>query len=206
MFGAKVFQSLTLSTEVSRGNNVGSKTTVVTEEHPKIDQQVNIFLQYLLWISGFPVTVVEAGTFKGDFAIGAADVMKQLERGGKVFTADPMDYGVEARFKKEGFEDYIEYWKGDFGEMLVKRKLWDIDLAFIDSGPIEDIMEDRELFMKERGIRFKHYQAVLPRMASGGLVVVDDMTNIGWSDSEKILEDADLFLKGGRGLTIKQVK
>ena len=183
-------------------------TIKLTEDHPKIDPSVKGFLQYLIWISGFPVTIVEAGTFKGDFALSAAEVMKQLERGGKVFTADPVDWGLEERAKEEGLEDYIEYWKGDFEEMLqqnTKIKLGSVDFAFIDSGPVQDIMNDRELFMKMRGIRYIHYQRVMPWMASGGLICVDDMTNIGWSDSEKILEDSSLFLKGGRGLTIKQI-
>jgi len=179
----------------------------MAEAHPGIDASVNAFLQYLIWISGFPVTVVEAGTFQGDFALSAAKVMEQLERGGKVFTADPVDHGLEERAKEKGLEDYIVYWKGDFEEML-RQKLrgYMVDFAFIDSGPIQDIMNDRELFIKMRGIRYQHYQAVMPYMVSGGLICVDDMIKIDWSGADKILADADIHLKGGRGLTIKQVK
>ena len=78
------------------------------------------------------MTVVEAGTYKGDFALAAGNVMKQMERGGKVFTADTTDYGAEERFKEAGLEDYIEYYKGDFTTMLAEKPLWNVDFAFIE--------------------------------------------------------------------------
>lgn len=179
---------------------------VFPADNPEIDEQVNVFLTFLLWISGIPVTVVEAGTYKGDFAIFAGGMLRDMERGGKVFTADPTDFGVQERIEKEGLQDHIQYYQGDFKNMLINLHIKEIDFAFIDSGPLEDILNDRELFIKQRGVRHRHYQAVLPYMSSGGLVCVDDMVNIAWMKSERILEDADIFLKGARGLTIKQVK
>lgn len=177
--------------------------------NPEIDLQVNIFLQYLISMTGFPVTVVEAGTFKGDFALAAGDVMRQMGQRGKVFTADPVNQGVVERVKEEGLEEFVEYYEGTFEKMLThfsQIHVHTVDFAFIDSGPLNDSIEDRETFVAERGVRYQDYERVKPYMTPGGLIVVDDMTNIAWDNSEKILAETDIFLKGGRGLTIKQMR
>ena len=133
-----------------------------------------------------PKVVVEAGTWKGHFSLTLAQIMPSIA----IYTADPI------RFMKE--PGLLQYYQGDFVDMLESYKLDSIDLAYIDSGPPCSSDWDH-------GIRWRHYQAVIPRMAPGGLIISHDMNDRDWEGADKIFELASIYLSAGRGLTIQQV-
>jgi predicted O-methyltransferase YrrM len=136
-----------------------------------------------------PNVIVEAGTYKGHFAVMASNVAPQS----RIHTADTSDYGWQ-EFKPPNVTFYLQ----DFSEMLVGFPKQFIDFAFIDSGPpfVEE-WEDH--------VRYRHYQDVMPYMAPGGLIISHDMNSTDWHGADKIIQQASLRLTGGRGITIQQV-
>ena len=146
-------------------------------------QFLNKFLVYVQ-----PKIVVEAGTWKGHFSVVAAEYLPNS----RVYTADIFNHDLP---KIQNLFAYI----GDFEEML-ERISEPINFAYLDSGP--PFFEGDEL---ESGIRWRHYQAVKPLMAKGGLIVNHDMNSRDWNYAEDILADSSLYLPGGRGITIKQM-
>lgn len=145
-------------------------------------------LYFLLSLASFikPKVVVEAGTWKGHFSLTLVTLMPDII----VCTADPI------RFMKDSGP--LQYYQGDFVDMLEVYKLDSINFAYIDSGPPCSSDWDN-------GIRWRHYEAVLPRMAPGGLIVSHDMNDRDWEGADKIYELASIYLPAGRGLTIQQV-
>ena len=145
-------------------------------------------LYFLFGLISFlkPKVVVEAGTWKGHFSLTLVQIMPSIT----IYTADPI------RFMKDSGP--LQYYQGDFVDMLELYKLDSIDFAYIDSGP--PCTSDWD-----NGVRWRHYQAVIPRMAPGGLIVSHDMNNRDWEGADKIHELADIYLPAGRGLTIQQV-
>lgn len=135
-----------------------------------------------------PSLVVEAGTWRGHFSLMAAYLLPSST----VWTADTVDNAAEG-------PDNFKFFLGDFEKMLERLEPKSIGFAFIDSGPpFEGDWEDT--------IRWRHYQAVKPYMSPGGLIVSHDMNNCDWQHADDIIAEANIRLKGGRGITIYQVK
>ena len=146
----------------------------------------SLYFLFSLAVFCKPKLIVEAGTWKGHFGFTMGNLLPET----KVYTADPLDFN-------RGSPDNTIYFQGDFCDMLEQLDLKDIDMAYIDSGPPYSGDWDYD-------VRWRHYQAVIPRMAPGGLIASHDM-NTKWKNSEKIHEVASIYLTAGRGLTIQQV-
>lgn len=156
------------------------------------EQETIIFLIGLLAYLE-PSLVVESGTYRGHFALAASITLPSS----RVLTCDPVDYSVQRLSN-------LEYFHQDFEDMLEGLNERSIGFAFIDSGPIPG--PEPGTFLVEDEVRWRHYQAVKPYMAPGGLIVVHDMNNRDWYKADQILAEASLYLPAGRGITIKQVK
>lgn len=145
-----------------------------------------------------PYSVVEAGTFEGAFAVLAALTMRFQERPGKVWTADVKDFGAAALAEKNGVTDLLHLYLGDFAEMLAKHHSHEsVDLALIDSGPTFGVETAPD-------VRWAHFQAVLPYMKRGGLIIVDDtQPGADWAHVSDI-RARGVTLLGSRGCTLVQ--
>ena len=173
----------------------------------EVDNNELDLLRMLLVMHHEPVIIFEAGTHEGDFAIMAGKILRDHHTGGKVFTADPFDFKVNDRIKEEGLETFVEWHQLDFIEMMTALNVSGqlIDFAFLDSGRDGNYDGEVAEYLNIRSMRYRHYEAVKPHMARGGIIAVDDMANMQWYGSEAILAEADIYLKGGRGLTLKQM-
>jgi len=133
-----------------------------------------------------PKVVVEAGTWLGHFSVVASEILPDS----KIYTADTFEAGVVG-------PPNMQFYHGDF-EAMLQTISEPIDFAFIDSGP--PFVQEWE-----HDVRWRHYSAVKPYMAKGGLIVSHDMNSRDWNYAEEILAESSLYLPGGRGITIKQV-
>jgi caffeoyl-CoA O-methyltransferase len=115
-----------------------------------------------------PSRILEIGTFTGYSAICLA---RGLSEGGILHTIDINDELAETSlryFKLAGLENIIKLHNGDACEIIpsLQEKF---DLVFIDG--------DKEQYMR-------YYEEVLPKLAPGGFILVD---NVLWSG--KVLPD-----------------
>ncbi|MCW5824822.1 MAG: class I SAM-dependent methyltransferase [Cyanobacteria bacterium TGS_CYA1] len=107
-------------------------------------------------------TVLEIGTYTGYSALSMAQA---LPRGGKLYTMDlnPKSLAVAKRyFEMSDDGSKIEIVEGDALTNLKKLE-GPFDLVFIDA---------------DKGNYKNYYEAVLPKMQSGGIILVD---NVLWS-------------------------
>lgn len=141
-----------------------------------------------------PKIVVEAGTYFGHMALALANVIRQVEPAGKVYTADVLDHGLNKQLAgtADFLAPFIHFHHGDFLDML-KDVPGEIDLAYIDASSTED-----------PHLRMKHFYAVEHRMRDGGLVLVDDTESKDWTDAKYFRQLSDLHLPQRRGLSIFQ--
>jgi predicted O-methyltransferase YrrM len=135
-----------------------------------------------------PKTIIEAGTYKGHFAVPAARLAK--EWGGIIHTWDPTIYAADLPQVRN-----MVFYQEDYNLETLPAQA---DFAFVDSGPPQPEFE--------AGMRWRHYQHTLEHMAPGGIVVTHDMNSLAWTGGPEIYADADLILKAGRGIAIKQVR
>lgn len=127
------------------------------------------FLEFLVRLSGARM-VVELGTFTGWSSISMAS---GLPPGGRVVTYDvnPEAQEIARRYAEEaGVADRIDYRLGPALETLETLE-GPFDLVFIDA--------DKPNYRN-------YYEAVLPKLAGNGLIVVD---NVLWSG--RVVEDGD---------------
>lgn len=132
-----------------------------------------------------PRVVVEAGTYRGHFAVGAARIL----RGSRVFTADIVRHETLPTLPN------LVSFRGDFVQML-DAEVQEFDFAFVDSGPPPG---------SDPSIRLQHWRAAQARIDVGGIVVCHDTNALDWHGAEEIIESG-VRLVGGRGLTIWQRK
>jgi len=118
-----------------------------------------------------PQTVVEAGTYRGHASIYIANALEQ-NGCGMLHTSDPYDFGQEKTLKLVA---RVQYWPTDFLKML--DDIDSIDFAYIDASEWGPNGRDASL-------RVRHFEAVLPKMTSGGLILVDDTAADDWNDGE----------------------
>ena len=140
-----------------------------------------------------PKVIVEAGTCRGDFTVLARHACPEAE----IYTADIFKHKWIA-----DLENLAMFFLGDFAKML-QEQLTDreIDFAFIDSGPPPTLLPPQ----LEVGVRSRHYYAVKPYMRVGGIIAVHDTEKTDWSGAFSIIEDADIRLNRGRGLSLRQI-
>jgi predicted O-methyltransferase YrrM len=127
------------------------------------------FLQFLVFLAQ-PRLVVEIGTFTGYSALSMAPA---LPPGGRIVTCDidPVTNAIARRHAAAGpWGDRIEFRLGPALETLATLD-GPFDLVFIDA--------DKTSYLD-------YYEAVLPKLADRGLIVVD---NVLWSG--RVLDPAD---------------
>lgn len=168
---------------------------------PNDDESVDQFSLQLfvpLLIAAPTATVVEAGTYKGLFAIAMAKLFGEQRH---IYTADPIDH-IAQRENVSQFSDIITLYQGDFVDMLEELDLRDIGFAFIDSGP-------PTVGMREGAMRLRHYEAVKPRMAPGGFIAVHDTARTWNADDdyvrETLLANAHLRFPCLPGISVEQI-
>jgi predicted O-methyltransferase YrrM len=109
-----------------------------------------------------PKVIVEAGTYQGHGALACAAALAADSLDGHVWTCDINVSTVMDSAKQLGLDSYVTFFRGDFPEMLATITP-QVDFAYLDAGPDND------------GLRWRHFQAVRPRLAEGALVVCDDV-------------------------------
>jgi predicted O-methyltransferase YrrM len=127
------------------------------------------FLEFLVGLKGAK-SVVELGTFTGWSSISMAS---GLPPGGRIVTCDvdPEAQAIARRYAEEaGVVDRIDYRLGPGMETLETLE-GPFDLVFIDA--------DKPNYVN-------YYEAVLPKLADDGLIVVD---NVLWSG--RVVDEAD---------------
>jgi caffeoyl-CoA O-methyltransferase len=132
------------------------------------------FLEFLVRLIGAKI-VLELGTFTGYSSLCMA---RGLPPGGRVITCDvnPETTAIARRYAEEaGLADRIEYRLGPGVETIAQLD-GPFDLVFIDAD--------------KPGYR-DYYEAVLPKLADGGLIVADNALR----DGHVLDEDADEPMK-----------
>jgi hypothetical protein len=145
-------------------------------------------LRYLFALLEFvrPRVIVEAGTYRGHFACGAARIVP----GAHIHTFDPIDHGWPRT------DPNITYHQRDFD--FVPEPF---DFAFVDSGP--PFVEGTEW---EHTMRWRHWKFACESILPGGIVVCHDTGTTDWQHATDIIAMSGLHLQAGRGLTIYQRK
>ena len=144
-----------------------------------------------------PRIVVEAGTYKGHGALAIARALHVNGPTGHLWTADPYEFGQ--RDTLAGLPN-VSFCNEDFLTML--DRLAEVDFAYIDASEWGPNGRDASL-------RVRHFEAVLPKLAPGGLICVDDTKADDWNDGEggkSVLRIRERCFNFGflRGLSIYQ--
>ncbi len=166
----------------------------------------------LYWLYGLvfymrPTLIVEAGTFEGHATIVMATALRDAKIPGLIYTADVDDYSVMPNCERNGVQDYVKPFWGDYCDLLDGPLAGrSIDLAFIDSGPCICKGEVPPERLIEITMRSRHIKATLPRLAPNGVVVVDDMAaaDDAWLGVKEFRDIAGLYLSAGRGMALLQ--
>ena len=119
------------------------------------------FLEFLVFLAR-PQLVLEIGTYSGYSAISMA---RALEAGARIVTCELLDEHAdvaERHIAAAGLADRIEVRRGPALDTVATLD-GPFDLVFVDA--------DKEGYLD-------YYEAVLPKLSSGGLIVVD---NVLWS-------------------------
>ena len=153
-----------------------------------VDAATLDFLHELL-LYAQPEVIVEAGTYQGSFALIARAACPDAA----IFTADVCKYQ-----QHEGIEK-VEFFWGDFVDMLKEHTIREIDFAFIDSGPPFLVSGEH------KDSRLGHYELVKGLMAPGGIIATHDTGRPNWEGANEIIIDSDIQLNFGRGLSLRQL-
>ncbi len=138
--------------------------TRATTEVPQmmVGPVVGQLLAFLVRVAGARL-VLEVGTFTGYSSISMA---RALPEGGRVITCDVNDETMEIarRYAKEaGLASRIDYRLGPALETIARLE-GPFDLVFIDA--------------EKRGY-VDYYEAVLPKVSDGGIIVADNVLSSG---------------------------
>lgn len=157
--------------------------TVATDK-----ESLNFLFGLLNYIK--PKVIVEAGTYKGHFAVGAARLLPDSH----IYTAD---INVHADLPEL---PNLTFYRGDFVDMLNEYQLG-FDFAFIDSGPPPNVFEDPDI----RTIRSQHWEVAKKLAHVYGLLVCHDMVQNSWHGGIEIAGES-VRLWGGCGLSLWEKK
>lgn len=175
---------------LDRVEHPGYDTTSVDEPTHKWLINLLTFLQ--------PRFVIEAGTYRGHFAIVAGALLRNQQKGGRVWSFDPTDYGVQGYLVQNKITN-VTLVAGGFEELEKQYAYLKgvVDLAFVDSGPDGPAPEGFPADM-----RWQHYCLAKEYVRPKGLVVVDDLFG-DWAHVEEIKAEC-WILEGGRGVGVWQ--
>ena len=140
-----------------------------------------------------PQVIVEAGTYKGSFAMTAAVLLPTAT----ILTADPIAHNWSGALEKNTLthpERLIRH-QGDFAELAHAYPdiVGKVDFAFIDSG--------WPMLNYEAGMRVRHFRLAQQWVRPDGLVVIDDLHG-DWDGRDEIARTCCLVLNTDRGLGI----
>ena len=146
---------------------------------------VGKFLEYTQ-----PTIVVEAGTYKGTFAITAAT----LSQNAHIYTADAIDHNWRELLARNNVQERVSFVNADFEQIAVQYPaiVGQVDLALIDSG--------WPMITHESGVRARHFKAAQRWMKPGGSILIDDLRNRDWPGAEEIAAQCCVILPTDRGL------
>ena len=139
-----------------------------------------------------PKVIVEAGTCRGDFTVLARAACPEAD----IYTADIFKHEWVSDIKAQA-----AFFLGDFEKMLEELVGLEVDFAFIDSGPPPKLLPPQF----EAGVRVRHYNAVMPYMALGGIIATHDTSKTDWEGAPSIIFDSDIHFDSGRGLSLRQI-
>jgi predicted O-methyltransferase YrrM len=137
-----------------------------------------------------PAVIVESGTYHGHAALAMAQACKEMQHG-HVWTADVEDFcvqGMPTALAAAGLADRVTYHTGGYADMLETYDLQGIGFAWLDASHKDDPR-----------LRAKHLALTRPRMASTGLILMDDLAE-DWPGAAVLRRKADLYLPFGRGI------
>lgn len=164
---------------------------VVADADSASDQTLQTLASIL---QGFqPKIVVEAGTYKGSFALTAARICPDA----MVYTADMIDYNWRDLMRRNNITaDQLVFVRGDFEEIAHRYPalVGAVDFAFIDSG--------WPMLEHEPGMRWRHYRAAQQWLRPGGIIAVDDVAATDWEGAEAIVAEATTYITTDRGLSL----
>ena len=149
------------------------------------------FLRTLLFYEQ-PKVVLEAGTYRGHFAISAGFACICAV----VLTADPEDHGIPDLITQNQRRN-VEFHNCTFAEMIERRNQllkYGADFAFIDSGGNKFASNTR----------ISDYQLAKTVVKAGGLIAVHD-TASNWEGRNEIVAEASIVFPQARGLTLYRV-
>lgn len=167
---------------------------VLTETDTVASDPSNIDLACMLVHFTGAKVIVEAGTYYGHLTLATANILRQAEGGGMIYSADPIDTFSKTLAQIPMLQPFIQYHPTDYLEML-KQVKDPIDMAYIDASAADD-----------PHMRWTHAQATLVRMKRGGLLLIDD-TEGDWEDAQNFkawARTGGIHLGMHRGLTILQ--
>lgn len=141
--------------------------------------------------------IVEAGTYRGNFACIAGSVAKA--NGGKVYTADAIDYAWGGMLVDNDLVETVRFVHADFAAIIqvAPQIIGNVDFALVDSGPPCAYGWDHEM-------RFRHYELAKAWVKPGGVVVVDDVNATDWFGVDIIRKEAALVFPLGHGISVWQ--
>ena len=134
-----------------------------------------------------PKVIVEAGTYKGHFAVGAARMLPES----RIYTAD-----IDVHTTLPELPN-LTFYQGDFVDMLNEYRLG-FDFAFIDSGPPPG-------GDKTKTIRMTHWEAAKRLCHVRGILACHDMAANNWHGGPEITGES-VRLLGGRGISLWEKK
>jgi predicted O-methyltransferase YrrM len=155
------------------------RETYLTQLHPRMlsGWHQSIFLNFLINLSGAE-HILEIGTFTGYATILMA---RALSEKGKIVTIernDEIQWLSDKYFSQSGLAEKIESLTGDALGIIPQLKS-EFDFVFIDG--------DKREYLD-------YYNAILPKLRTGGLIVVD---NVLWDDKIfKPVASNDYMTKG----------
>lgn len=135
-----------------------------------------------------PQVIVEAGTYRGWGLMTLAETLRVYDLPGHVWSADPVDYGVQELVDQAGLTDRVTLIHAPFEQLLAELPA-PPDFAYIDCSDLH-----------EPSLRLRYATMALERMASGGLICVDDAAG-DWPGA-KALRRLGLYLPNVRGLVV----
>jgi len=130
-----------------------------------------------------PSSIIEAGTYQGHFAVGAARLLPETH----IHTFDPTDFGWNKSLMPN-----VTFHQQDFDYIPEP-----CDFMFIDSGP----PFEREF---EHDVRLRHWRFARAHIMPGGIIACHDTNTTDWTGAFTIIKESDIRLRGGRGLTLWQ--
>ena len=135
-----------------------------------------------------PQSIIEAGTYQGHFAVGAARLLPHTF----VITFDPIDHGWTKNLVPN-----MQFLRHDFNFIPTA-----FDFAFIDSGPPFPGSPTPQQPAWEHDIRWRHWRLACDAVLPGGFVACHDTNATDWQHAKEIRAQCQMHFAGGRGVSV----